>query len=197
MKKSLFVLSIFTFISLISCSKKNELHIYSIIHEEETQVLTDLFTKKTGIPVAFLRASTGELVNRIIAEKDDPKADILLGGATSYHIQADQAGAFEHYVSPLAENVPDYAKSPNGTYTGFCVLSLGIGINSDRYAKQFPSIKFLFTHMGSRDAGIQTIDAVFESRLENIWLETSVQYNSYVLLNAPNFVSNPLDNTHI
>lgn len=140
MKKSLFVLSIFTFISLISCSKKNELHIYSIIHEEETQVLTDLFTKKTGIPVAFLRASTGELVNRIIAEKDDPKADILLGGATSYHIQADQAGAFEHYVSPLAEKVPDYAKSPNGTYTGFCVLSLGIGINSDRYAKKFPDI---------------------------------------------------------
>lgn len=124
------------------CSKNTEeLKIYSIIHEEETQALTDLFTKKTGIPVSFLRASTGELVNRVIVEKDDPQADILLGGATSYHMQADSAGALESYDSPMAKNVPEYARSENNTWTGFCVLTLGIGVNTARFQQKFPSEK--------------------------------------------------------
>lgn len=128
--------------SFVGCNgkKSSELKIYSIIHEEETAALVELFTKKTGIPAVFLRASTGELVNRVISEKDDPQADILLGGATNYHIQADEAGALEHYDSPLAENVPSFARSKDGAYTGFCVLALGIGVNKSRFAEKFPGL---------------------------------------------------------
>ena len=125
------------------CSKKStaeELSVYSIIHEEETLALTDLFTQKTGIPVKFLRASTGELVNRVIAEKDNPNADILLGGASSYHIQAAKEGALEAYKSPAAKNLPAYAVADDNTWTGFCVLTLGIGLNEERYAQKFPNI---------------------------------------------------------
>ena len=71
--------ALFATLIFSGCSKKTQtLQIYSIIHEEETTALTNLFTEKTGIPVLFLRASTGELVNRVIAEKDNPQADILL-----------------------------------------------------------------------------------------------------------------------
>ena len=129
-------------ILFLSCGKKSELRIYSIIHDEETLALTELFTKKTGIPVSYLRATTGELVNRVIAEKENPQADILLGGATNYHIQADKAGALENYVSPAAKNIPSYARSENGTWTGFCVLTLGIGINAKRFAQKFPGMEY-------------------------------------------------------
>ncbi len=132
-------------LALLGCNEKNEkkeakqeVKIYSIIHEEETEALCKLFTEKTGIPATFLRASTGELVNRVIAEKDNPQADILLGGATNYHIQANEKGALEQYKSPLAENVPQFAKSKDDTYTGFCVLSLGIGVNKKRFEEKFP-----------------------------------------------------------
>ncbi len=121
-------------------SSKESLNVYSILHEEETIALTQLFTEKTGIPVKYLRASTGELVNRVIAEKENPLADILLGGASSYHIQADSKGALETYRSKAVENLPSYAVSENGTWTGFCVLSLGIGINQERYNKKFAHI---------------------------------------------------------
>ena len=140
------ILSIFI-VAFTGCSKnknqaEKELNIYSIIHEEETQALTQLFTQKTGIPVNFLRASTGELVNRVISEKDNPQADVLLGGASSYHIQMAKEGALEKYKSPLAENLPAYAVAEDETWTGFCVLSLGIGINEDRYEKKFPDIPY-------------------------------------------------------
>ena len=125
------------------CSQKRKpLQIYSIIHEEETAALTKLFSETTGIPVQFLRASTGELVNRVIAEKDNPQADILLGGATNYHIQADEADALESYLSPNAKNVPSYALSKDSTWTGFCVLSLGIGVNKGRFEEKFPGVPF-------------------------------------------------------
>lgn len=141
MKKILFVL--FLAFILFGCSKKSdeqELKIYSIIHEEETVALTSLFTQKTGIPVTFLRASTGELVNRVITEKNEPQADILLGGASSYHIQAAKEGALEVYVSPLSKELPSYAVAKDGTWTGFCVLTLGIGINEKRYQEKFSNI---------------------------------------------------------
>lgn len=143
--KSIFkFMLILLFLTCISgCSKnKKSLQIYSIIHEEETVALTNLFTEKTGIPVLFLRASTGELVNRVIAEKENPKADVLLGGATNYHIQADEAGALESYLSPNAKGLPSYALSKNNTWTGFCVLSLGIGINKTRFAEKFPGLEY-------------------------------------------------------
>ena len=114
------------------------LYVYSIIHDEETKALTELFTKETGIPVSYVRATTGELVNRVISEKDNPQADILLGGASSYHIQAAAAGALEPYLSPLAESLPAYAKAADGSWTGFCVLTLGIGVNSARFQSKFP-----------------------------------------------------------
>ena len=141
MKKSFFA-ALFAFSAIFfGCKEKSEpLRIYSIIHEEETEALVNLFTERTGIPATFLRASTGELVNRVISEKNEPQADILLGGATNYHLLAKEAGAFEPYISPLSKNVPSVAKSDDGSYTGFCVLALGIGVNQKRLAQKFPGV---------------------------------------------------------
>ena len=141
MKKLLFAAAtLVASLTFFGCEKNQslELRVYSIIHDEETEALTKLFTDKTGIPVSYLRATTGELVNRVITEKNDPQADILLGGASSYHIQADKEGALESYASPLAKNLPSYAVANDNTWTGFCVLTLGIGVNSKRFAEKFP-----------------------------------------------------------
>ena len=141
MKKLLFAAAtLAASLTFFGCEKNQslELRVYSIIHDEETEALTKLFTDKTGIPVSYLRATTGELVNRVITEKNDPQADILLGGASSYHIQADKEGALESYASPLAKNLPSYAVASDNTWTGFCVLTLGIGVNSKRFAEKFP-----------------------------------------------------------
>ena len=147
MKKFFFFFSVVLSIFLLnfyftSCKEKQrqELKIYSIIHDEESEALTKLFTEKTGIPVNFLRASTGELVNRVLAEKNDPQADILLGGASSYHMQLDKEGALEVYHSPLAKNLPANAVSSDGSWTGFCMLTVGIGVNKLLFAQKFPGM---------------------------------------------------------
>jgi iron(III) transport system substrate-binding protein len=119
----------------------NALLIYSVVNEDETRALAELFTRRTGIRVEYFRAATGELVNRVIAEKGAPQADVLLGGAESLHIAAARAGALDSYRSQ-ALRVPDYTRAADGTWTGFCVLTLGIGINEARFAEKFPGKAF-------------------------------------------------------
>jgi iron(III) transport system substrate-binding protein len=114
-----------------------ELLIYSVINEDDTRALTELFTQRTGIRVQYFRAATGELVNRVIAEQGAPQADILLGGGASFHITAAQSGALEAYTSRAAR-VPAITRAADGSWTGICVLTLGIGINERRFAEKFP-----------------------------------------------------------
>ena len=141
MKRFLLILAaVVSVLAFSGCRKKETqvLKIYSIIHEEETEALVQLFEEKTGIKVEYLRATTGEIFNRVNAEKENPQADIILGGASSYHIQADRDGTLEKYVSSEAAKVPAYAKADDGTWTGFCVLALGIGVNKSNFEKKYP-----------------------------------------------------------
>jgi iron(III) transport system substrate-binding protein len=114
-----------------------ELLVYSVVNEDETKALTELFTERTGIKVSYLRAATGEIISRVTAEKNAPQADILLGGAESLHISVANAGALDSYISKAAA-VPEYTHAKDGTWTGFCVLTLGIGVNSQRFSEKFP-----------------------------------------------------------
>jgi iron(III) transport system substrate-binding protein len=111
--------------------------VYSVVNENETKALTELFTKQTGIKVSYFRAATGEIINRVIAEKNAPQADVLLGGAESLHISAANTGALDSYISKAAA-VPGYTHAKDGSWTGFCVLTLGIGVNSRRFSEKFP-----------------------------------------------------------
>ena len=47
------------------------------------------------------------------------------------------------------------------------------------YARKFPNIDFLFTHIGYYEFGLSTIEAVKE--LKNVWVETSGQFDVEVL----------------
>ena len=85
--------SAFSDTSLFAQSGKGKLLVYSIVNQEESQLFADLFEQETGVKVSFLRAATGDLINRVIAEKDAPKADVLLGGPSSLHISAADEGA--------------------------------------------------------------------------------------------------------
>jgi iron(III) transport system substrate-binding protein len=142
-KLILFFLAVFSSALLWAAAKRDaagpgEVLIYSVVNEDETKALTDLFTQQTGIKATYLRAATGELINRVIAEKGFPQADILLGGAESLHVSAANAGALDAYTSPLASSLPAYTYAKDGSWTGFCVLTLGIGVNEQRFKERFP-----------------------------------------------------------
>lgn len=132
-----------TLLLLASCnSNKNFLLIYSIEHEAETENLCNLFSADTDYTVRYLRASTGEIVNRIISESNNPKANILLGGTPLYHKALEEKGLLVSYKTKEDYYLPSYAKSKKNTWRGFCKVSLGIGINDKRFKEKFPNKKY-------------------------------------------------------
>ena len=58
------------------------------------------FETATGIKVNFLRFSSGEALARVIAEKNNPKVDVLFGGPVETFAAGIKEGVFEPYKPP-------------------------------------------------------------------------------------------------
>src|SRR5436305_1812537 len=70
--------------------------------------------------VVWVRDSTGVITARFLAEKDNPRADLVLGLAVTSLIQFEKAGLLETYEPKGADKLkPEYRDSkPPYTWTG-------------------------------------------------------------------------------
>ena len=71
------------------------LNAYSIWPENWARPMFEEFEKASGIHVNFLRFSSGEALARVIAEKNNPRVDVLFGGPVETHIAGIREGIFE------------------------------------------------------------------------------------------------------
>jgi iron(III) transport system substrate-binding protein len=111
--------------------------VYSILQEQDAAAITSAFREATGIEVQTIRASGGEIVARVIAESNAPRADIVLGGASNLHIAMRNAGVLAPYFSDDAPYLEGNQRDAEGYWTGFYLTALGIGINEVRYRQAY------------------------------------------------------------
>lgn len=116
---------------------QGDLLVYSILQEQDAEVITRLFREQTGINVQTIRASGGETVARVIAERNAPRADIVLGGASNLHIAMANEGVLEPYRPSGGDYLDAGQFDAEGYWTGFYLTALGIGINEQRYRQQY------------------------------------------------------------
>src|SRR5262245_43656046 len=90
---------------------------YSIWPENWARPMLQEFETATGIKVNFLRFSSGEALARIIAEKNNPKVDVLFGGPVETFAAGIRESVFEPYVSPSAASLPARFRSADGFWT--------------------------------------------------------------------------------
>src|SRR6185437_11180513 len=77
-----------------------ELNAYSIWPENWARPMFEEFEKATGIKVNFVRFSSGEALARLIAEKNNPRVDVLFGGPVETFAAGIPEGLFEPYKPP-------------------------------------------------------------------------------------------------
>ena len=94
------------------------LNSYSIWPENWARPMFEEFEKATGIHVNFIRFSSGEALARIIAEKNNPRVDVLFGGPVETHIAGIKEGIFEPYKPPSFNVLAPRFKDPNGNWVG-------------------------------------------------------------------------------
>ena len=102
-------------------AKQLKLTLYCGLLEEHMAKAVQEFQKDTGIKVEAVRMSSGEVLGRIRAEKNNPKASVWWGGPADAFIAAKQDGLLEKYQSPNAAKIPAKFKDPDGFWTGIYV----------------------------------------------------------------------------
>lgn len=113
-------------------SEKNEdlkLTIYCGLMEDHMVKAVDEFKKETGIKAEAVRMSSGEILGRLRAEKDNPKASVWFGGPADAFVQAKEEGLLENYISDNSKDIVDKYKDKDGAWTGIYVGYLGFVSN--------------------------------------------------------------------
>ncbi len=112
--------------------------VYVTFHEKEALALFEGCKEKNpDLVFDYVRGPTGELFARALAEKDNPKVDIMLGGSIENHEALKAVDMLVPYVSPEAAAVPEYYKDKDADWTGFYIGPVSIAVNKERWDKEF------------------------------------------------------------
>ncbi len=114
------VVLIFTAFIVSSCTtnttgKTKEINVYTAIEEEHLEpYLSSFKAQYPDITVNITRDSTGIITAKLLAEKDNPQADVIWGLAATSLLVMDQQGMLEGYNPKGIENIyPEFKDSKN------------------------------------------------------------------------------------
>lgn len=116
---------------LSGCSKSNEpttdLVVYSPHPIDFITGLVNNFENDTGMHVTIVQMGTGEILNSLALDTDEPKCDVLWGGSLSS--VASAANLFEDYMTPNEEHFAESYRNHEGMFTRFSDIPSVIMVN--------------------------------------------------------------------
>lgn len=122
-----------------------EVIVYVSLDKQFSEPILREFQEETGIkvrPVYDTEAvKTVGLVNRMLAERHRPRADVFWNNEILRSIQLKNEGLTAAYQSPSAESIPSHMKDPEGHWTGFAARARAVLVNKDLLpnAEEWPS----------------------------------------------------------
>ncbi|MXN88532.1 ABC transporter substrate-binding protein [Pasteurella canis] len=128
-------LTLLSFFSHNAIAEK-KLTVYCSVQHATCEKMVQRFSENYNINAQFVRNSTGATLAKLIAEKNNPQADIWYGGTIEHHFQAGDLGLLAPYRSPRqAEIMPQFKTliDKHGELTSIVyLLVLGFGVNTEK-----------------------------------------------------------------
>jgi len=113
-------------ISVVACSdvrQEKAVVVYASVDQHYAEPVIRKFSQQTGIKVLAVydveAAKTTGMVNRLVAEKSRPQADVFWSGEFVQTLLLKDKGLLTPYISPSAQDIPATFKDPEGYWTGF------------------------------------------------------------------------------
>jgi iron(III) transport system substrate-binding protein len=117
MRRLVMLLATLPLLALASTAGAAEsVNVYSIWPENWAKPMFDEFEKATGVHVNFVRFSSGDALARVIAEKHNPRVDVLFGGPVETHAAGIKEGIFESYKPPAFAVLPARFRHADGQW---------------------------------------------------------------------------------
>ncbi len=95
-----------------------EINVYSARHYESDIAIFKTFTGLTGIKVNVIEGGASELIERILAERENSPADLLITADAGRLWRAEQLGLFQSVESPILDTLPENLRHPEGLWFG-------------------------------------------------------------------------------
>ncbi|MCX7424877.1 MAG: extracellular solute-binding protein [Planctomycetia bacterium] len=124
-------------LTLAGCwsSSDREVVVYSALDSQFSEPIFADFTAATGIDVRpkFDTESTKTvgLTEAILAERQRPRCDVFWNNEILNTLRLGREGLLDVYHSPIAEQYPEMARSPDGTWHGFAARARVLIVNTD------------------------------------------------------------------
>jgi iron(III) transport system substrate-binding protein len=111
-----------------------ELTLYACLFDpDKLEVLFQTFKAQYGIDVTCLDMSSGEALERIRAEAENPQGDVLFGTTNLSHVNLAAEGLLEPHQGLGWNQLPDGPiKDPDGNWTGFYYGVIGFACSPER-----------------------------------------------------------------
>ena len=139
LKVNLAFISLFLAVIICGCPAHDQVRsvvIYTSVDQMYSEPILEAFESETGIrvlPVYDVEASkTTGLVNRLIAEKDNPQADVWWSSEFAQTIELKEREVLASYGSRDADNIPSQYRDPEGFWTGIAGRARLLIINTDQ-----------------------------------------------------------------
>lgn len=120
----LYIIAIVLLLALSEAwAKAQEVVVYTSVDKLFSEPILRGFQRESGIRVKAIfdteEAKSTGIVNRLIAEKDNPQADVFWSGDPVRPVLLERRGMLEPYRSPSARDIPEIYKDEEGYWTGF------------------------------------------------------------------------------
>jgi len=111
-----------------------EVVVYTSLDQTFSEEILGRFEDETGIRVHAVydteAAKTTGLANRILVERQRPRADVFWNSEIVRTLVLERRGALAVYRSPAAQGIPDRFKDPDGHWTGFAARLRVLVVNT-------------------------------------------------------------------
>jgi iron(III) transport system substrate-binding protein len=146
MARTAWIATTFVLSALFGCERGSDQQVvaYSSVDQVFSEPALRAFEGASGVKVRAVfdteeTKSTG-VVNRLIAEAQNPQADVFWSGDSMRVMQLIRRNLVEPYQSTQAQSLPDYAKDRASRWTGIASRARVILVNTDKVAsKDYPS----------------------------------------------------------
>lgn len=123
------------FISACAAPAENAVVVYTSVDQQYAEPILQSFARQSGVAVLPVydveAAKTTGLVNRLIAEKTHPRADVFWNGEFVQTVLLKEQGLLAAYDSPSAADIPARYRDPDCYWTGTAGRARVFLINTD------------------------------------------------------------------
>ena len=116
---------------------KGEVNIYTTQSDDLVMALTEFVGKKhPELTINAVKLNGGEMINRVMAEKENPQGDFLWGAACESYIDLANQDLLYSYRPAGADNYPDYTHDEEWNWYGFNLSYMGFYSDKEWFEAQ-------------------------------------------------------------